>query len=430
MSIWNRVKLPLIIAGIGSAVIALIVVSKPKPAPMGDALAEPPKTQVHVKPAVTEQVTLSVFSQGTVQPKREIDLVAQVSGQVMSASDNFLDGAFFSANSPLIVIDQRDYQAALLNAEALYAQAERAVAQERGKSLQAKREWRDLGNQASNDLFLRKPQLAEANAQLASASANLQTAKLNLERTRVSAPFDGRIIDTAVDLGQFVTVGTPIANVYDTAVAEIRIPLTDRQIAKLDLPLFPDPNAQHILPDVVLRGTIAGEQHEWQGRITRTEGAVDVNSRMYYALAEVTNAFSITDGRTPMVPGLFVEAEIAGKTRSDVIKLPTIALVKRNFIYTLSDDDEVELTHVNVLRKANGEAWVVADIDATIRIVLEKHALLTVGTAVAPDVSPSVENIAANTNELADVSQQNSANIPSNVNDEVSTDDVIATKAN
>lgn len=397
MSIWNRVKPSLIIAAIGSGIILIIVLSKPKPTPNNDALAEPPKTEVQVKLAQTEEVTLTVFSQGTVQPKREIDLVAQVSGNITSSSDNFLDGALFSANTPLIVIDQRDYQAALINARAQHAQAKRAVAEERGKTLQARREWQDLGDKESNDLFLRKPQLAESEALLASASASLETAQRNLARTSVAAPFDGRIIETNVDLGQFVTVGTPIAKVYDTAVAEIRIPLTDKQIAKLHLPLIPNLNAATSntppnFPDVILRGTIAGEQYEWKGRITRTEGAIDVNSRMYYALAEVDNAFTLLNGRTPMIPGLFVNTEITGKTRSDVIKLPTNALVKRNFIYTLNDSDNVELTSVNVLRKANGEAWITGDIAETKRIVLEKHALLTVDTTVLPKLIEASES--------------------------------------
>lgn len=384
MNTWNRLKLSVIIAGIGIGLILLIFLLKPKPSPDDDALSEPEKTEVLVKQAHTEELTLSVLSQGTVNAKRNIDLVAQVSGTITQAHSSFHDGALFEANEVLVTIDQRDYEAALLNARALHAQAERGFAEERSKSRQAKREWRELGDKASNDLFLRKPQLAESEAQLASAKASLETAKRNLERTQIIAPFNGRIVDTKVDLGQFVSVGTPIAKVYDTRIAEIRIPLTDRQLAKLDLPYGAISYTDKQLPQVSLQGTIAGQALTWNGRITRTEGAVDINSRMYYAIAEVANAFTHGNGQSPMIPGLFVNAEITGKTRKDIIKIPASALVKRQFIYTLNEVDAVELTPVNVLRKHGGEAWISADIAETTRIVLEKHALLSVGTIVKP----------------------------------------------
>src|SRR5690606_21005202 len=158
-----------------------------------------------------------------------------VSGQIVSVEPAFADGGFFSRSEALIQIDDRDYQVALLNSKARLAEAERLLAEEEGRSLQAKREWRDLGNQTANDLFLRKPQLAAARAQVASARADVEMAELNLERTRIRVPFDGRVKEIFADLGQFVSVGTRLATVYDSTVVEVRVPLTEKQAVLLDL---------------------------------------------------------------------------------------------------------------------------------------------------------------------------------------------------
>ena len=139
MSIWRKIRQPLIILVIGGAAMASIMASKPIPKPNQDLLAETPKTRVTVQTAIREQVILSATSQGTVKAKREIDLVAQVSGLIVNVDKQFVDGNFFSHGAVLIEIDSRDYHAALLNAKSRLSQAQRSLAEEKGRSRQAKK---------------------------------------------------------------------------------------------------------------------------------------------------------------------------------------------------------------------------------------------------------------------------------------------------
>ena len=388
MTILSRVRLPAIILVMGIGAIALITFSKPAPSPNQDLLGEPPKTHVLVIPTHRETVTLSVTSRGTVKPKREIDLVAQVAGRIVKVEKQFENGVFFDKDALLIEIDSRDYQAALLSSKARLSQAQRVLAEEGGRSRQAKNEWRDLGNSEANELFLRKPQLAEAKSALAFAEADLSVAKLNLERTRIQVPFAGRISETLVNLGQFVSVGTSLARVYDTAAAEVRLALSDRQVAMLDLPLGFASSENR--PAVTLSATIAGKTYQWQGAITRSEASIDVNSRMYYAIAEVANPFKVTQdnngqAQAPLMPGLFVSAKISGKHLNDVVILPRAALVKRTNIYTLDEDYVVQSTPVTVLKKQADTVWIQTAVADDTAIVLEKHALVSPGTVVEPE---------------------------------------------
>lgn len=386
MSAWRKAALPATIIFVGIVVIGLISVSKPQPTADEDLLAEAAKTKVMVRPAQREVVTLSAFSQGTVTPKRQIELVAQVAGQIVAVEPRFEEGAFFEAGSLLIEIDGRDYQAALQSAQARVAQARRILAEEEGRASQAVREWRDLGETKANELFLRKPQLVEARTNLAAADAQLQVAKLNLDRTRIRAPFNGRVSETRVDLGQYVMIGTPLAKIYDTATAEVRLPLSDRQLAILDLPLGLTAVDR---PGVKLSAVIAGKTHHWEGVIARTDASIDTQSRMYYAIVEVDKPFRVEEQnkvntQAPLMPGLFVNAEIAGKKLEDVLVLPRASLVKRKYIYTLDENESIDVHPVTVLKKDLAQVWLQADIDEGTPIVMEKHALLSAGTAVEP----------------------------------------------
>ncbi|MFT5481651.1 MAG: RND family efflux transporter MFP subunit [Halieaceae bacterium] len=404
MSTLKKMVLPAVIIAVGLSVIGLISVSKPEPSADQDQLGEVPRPKVLVIPARREVVTLSAFSQGSVTPKREIELVSQVAGTIIAVEQQFEEGAFFDTGSLLIEIDDRDYQAAYQGAWARVAQAERVLAEEEGRASQAEREWRDLGASKANDLFLRKPQLIEATANLASVEAQLQTAELNLERTRIRAPFNGRINETRVDLGQYVTIGTPLAKVYDIATAEVRLPLSDRQLAMLDIPLGLTAEDG---PGVKLSATIAGRTHQWQGLITRTEASIDTQSRLYYAIVEVDKPFRVEAGnqensQAPLMPGLFVSAEIAGKNIEGVLVLPRESLVRREYIYTLDDSDTITVHPVTVLKKDLDQVWLQADIEEATLIVIEKHALLSPGTAVDPVTEVAGSGSGANNTAVED----------------------------
>ncbi|MCV6614539.1 MAG: efflux RND transporter periplasmic adaptor subunit [Cellvibrionaceae bacterium] len=369
--------LTLIILLVGAAAIVAVATLKPKPAPKPKEDIKPP--QVKLAPAEPGEHRLSVHSQGTVAPRREINLVAEVSGRITKVSEKFVAGGFVEAGEILVEIDPRDYRFALVQAESQVAEARQRLATERGHARQKKREWRDLGNKEANDLFLRKPQIAAAEAALAAAEANRDKAKLSLARTRISLPFAGRIRSTKVDLGQFVNPGTPVAQAYDTSVLEVRLPLTDGEAALLDLPLG---SAAKAGPKVVLQGQVAGEMQQWLGQITRTEASLDTRSRLYYAVAEVNEPFAAAN---PLMVGLFVEAEIAGRALANVIELPKNALYKRKYLYWVDADNKIRRESVRVMKTGEHKVWVKAELPQAAQVVLGGQQFLAPGKEVAPE---------------------------------------------
>jgi RND family efflux transporter MFP subunit len=374
----------LIVLVVGLALGITILKSKPQPEPKDVPVAKAPVVSVlTVRPS---QQSLQVKTQGTIQPRREIDLVAQVSGKVVSVADNFADGGFFEQGTTLVNIEDSDYRFALSRAEAKVAEAEQLLATEKGRARQAKREWRELGNREANALFLRKPQLAAAQAGLNAAKADRDQAQLNLERTQVSTPFKGRLRETAVDLGQYVNAGARVARYYATDVVEVRLPLSDRQVALLDLPLGYQDADQTVHPDVVVNAVFAGKNWQWSGKIKRTDASIDVESRMVYAVAEIAHPFEVAEGsdRPPLSIGQFIQAQINGKAFNNMLLLPRAALQADNKIWTLDKDNRLQLMTVNILQAGSNKVAVQLETNQPVRVVVSIMPVAVVGMQVEP----------------------------------------------
>lgn len=313
------------LAGLGVA--GFLLTAKPRPAPAPAPAARPPLVQfVSARPGVRR---LPVTTQGTVQAEREVTLTSQVAGRVMAVSDGFVAGGVFAAGERLLQIDTADYDLAIARAQFQVAAARQRLAEEEGRALQARRQWRDLGADQANALFLREPQLAAARADLTAAQAARRVAELNLQRTALRLPFPGRLISKSADVGQYVGVGAAVARVYATDRVRVRLPVTERQLARLDLPLGRAPDsagAQSARPAVTLSAVFAGQRWEWPGRIERTEARIDTDTRVLYAVALVDEPFAgDASRRPPLLPGLFVQARIEGRRIDKLTPLPRSA---------------------------------------------------------------------------------------------------------
>jgi len=374
VKISNKNKLLGIVIVAGAAAIGLTLGLAPKPEEKVAEAAVPPVADVlYAEPG---RQTLLVPSQGTVRARHEIEVVARVGGVIESVNDAFVPGGFFTEGEALVQIEAADYEHQLVRAESELANAESTLAQEQGRAKQAKREWRDLGSEAANALFLRKPQLSAAEADAAAARADRDQAKLDLARTRVTAPFAGRVVETFVDLGQYVTPGTSLAKIHSTGIAEVRLPLTDHQLSLLDLPLGQSIDNG---PAVRLKARIAGREREWRGEIVRTEASIDPNSRFVYAVAQVRDPYR---GEAPLVNGLFVEADIAGRTFDNIARLPRQALHEGDHLLVLDAENKLRFREVELLQAVDEDVWVRGDIAPGERVIVSSLGYSREGMAI------------------------------------------------
>ena len=299
--------------------------------------------------------SFQISSQGTVQPRTKTEVSAEVLGSIVSISPKFSAGGVFQKDEVLMRIDPTNYAVAVDKTEALVKQ--------RQIEYDGARKLRSQGYRAESEY-------ASAAAALASAQAELVGAQRNLERTYIRLPYEGMVLSKNADIGQFVNPGTKIGVTFATDLAEIRLPLTDQDLAFVDLP-----NTAEIRetggadgPQVRLTAIQKGSLAAWDAMIVRTEGVVDERSRVTYAVAQIADPYKLHGDGTPLPVGTFVAAEIAGSTAMDLIRIPRTAIRGADQVLVVNAESKIEIRTVSIVRSDNTYAYVSDGVSAGERI--------------------------------------------------------------
>jgi RND family efflux transporter MFP subunit len=374
--------LPVLIIVVAVAVAALLRLARP------EAEQNEPQQLIVVVDAmavVVQDTYITVPSQGTVEPRTRTNLVSEVSGQVVEVSPAFVAGGFFRQGDTLIRLDDQNYRAAVSRAEASVATGRSLLEQERGQADVAQREW-DRMTEAeqtrvrAKDLYLRKPQLEEAIARLVSAEADLTQAQTDLGKTTIFAPYDGLVSSKNTDIGQYVTTGASIAETFAVDYAEVRLPIPETKIAFLDLPTptgnFNNANGLTNAADVDLISRIGNQNHQWTGKLTRTEGVLDTRTRVLFSVVQIEDPYNLYSNDSwnsePLRIGTYVNAQIQGRLLEDVVVLPRYTLQANNLIWTADAEGRLRPKEVEVLTINGDDVYISGGLENGERVVLTR----------------------------------------------------------
>ncbi len=373
---------------LGSIVLLVAFISMRQPPP---AEEKPPVAQLVDTVTVSPQsLTYTVISQGTVEPQTETTLVPEVAGKVVKLSPSFVAGGFFAAGDVLLEIDPSDYRAALSSAEANLANAEALLAEEQARADQARKDWQNLNGpiggsgKQPNQLVLRVPQLAQAEANVKAMRAALQMASRDLQRTRISLPYSGLVKSRAVDLGQYVAPGNTLGVTFAVDIAEVRLPLTENDLDYIRLPDTMHANDSQQYTPVRLIATNQRSQQSWEAQIVRTEGFLDAATRVTYAVAVLRDPYGLlgTERPMPLRMGTFVKAEIEGVRANDVIALPRASLREDGTILVADADDRLDVRTVVIDRATPQQVYISAGLEPGERVITTAIAAPIPGTPI------------------------------------------------
>jgi RND family efflux transporter MFP subunit len=378
----------IILAAVAASIV--IIRSKEKPEEKAFIRAVPSVDWIEVDRG---PMFLNVTSQGTVSPRVQTQLIAEITGTVIWVSPTLYEGGFFKQGDVLVSMDPTDYLAAEAQAKSMLAQMQLLLAQEEALATQARTDWERMGGKDPSPLVLRIPQLDKARADVAYAQASLLVAERNLAFTSVKAPYDGRVLEKYVDIGQTVAAkASPIATLFAIDSVEVRLPLSSRDLAFLDLP---GPGGSAEDPNMPIPVVLRTEQHPegWPASFERTEGAIDARTRLLHAIVRVEDPYGLkldehANVRPPLKIGQFVFAEIHGRRVDDAIKLPRRALRAGDQVHRITEDSRLEFIPVEVLRNERDHVVVLGELMQGQRLVITQLEAVVEGMKVSAAANP------------------------------------------
>ncbi len=367
-----KLFLPLLVIFAAVAIAFVITSSKPEVKKRPHHKKQLSVEVVEIKPV---EWSANIKTQGTVEARTLTTLISRVSGEVTWVSDELKPGGFFEKGDKLLKIDPIDYQLVIKSVEAELAEARFMLDEERAQAAQAVMNWKRLGRaETPGDLVLRKPQLAKAKAVVESAKAKLQRARLDLKRTVIKAPYAGRVLEQYVDIGQFVSAGNNLVQLFAIDRVEVRLPLTDKQRELLDLPRYyrgeSVANTKKKFP-IVIKAKIGAVTHSWKSQFSRLEGAMNRDTRQQYIVAEIDDPYRRdSTGRPPLEVGQFVQAEIKGRQMNGVFAIPRSAVHGENEVMIVDESNHLLRRNVEILWEEENRAIIRKGLVAGERLCL------------------------------------------------------------
>jgi RND family efflux transporter MFP subunit len=376
-----RVFLVLLVA-LGIAVV--LVIMRPK------AARQVPVQKgrlVEVFPARAENFQMVVEAFGTVAPRESLKLVAQVRGQIVDIYPLFKEGSFVKKGTRLIQIDPRTYsleakrrkvqitqteaelkllqqqvvnlgsRVKIAKSDARLARNEylrlkklikrKVIAQSQlDKAEQAYLASRERLQALENQLALIGPQREQLIAARDMAEVMYQQADLDLERSKIEAPFDGWVLDKAIEVGQHVTVGQQLGRIYKAGELDIEVHIPTKEFKWLPAGMG---QGSPVAAEVIFRNT--GDQKVWQGRVARVKARMDERTRTLPVVIEVDEKAALENsaGGFRLRPGMFVTIKIKGQAVDQAYVLPRYVVYPGDVVYVF-EDDKLKIKEVGILR--------------------------------------------------------------------------------
>ena len=340
----SRFFVPSIILTVGVLISTGLYLSAPEPETRE---VKPPTILVDAFRVNKAPLTMTVETQGEVFAKTRTNLVSEVSGVVTDLDERFVAGGAFSKGDVFVMIDDRNYTAEVERAKASIASAKTSLAEEEGLARYAIYDWQKSNvTSEPSELALRTPQIEEAKAQLEFSYAELKRKEGDLARTRVVAIYDGLVEERQVDVGQYVTPGTPLGIVFAVDIVEVRLPIPLHEVDFLNLPDAFDLNKADLA--VSLQTITRNTEARWPARLVRTEAVMDRKNRVLYAIAEVKDPYRGYEH--PLRVGSYVRATISGREFADVAKIPRAAVRPGNKIWIVNGESQLEMRTIEPIR--------------------------------------------------------------------------------
>jgi RND family efflux transporter MFP subunit len=314
----------------------------------------------------------TVTQMGPVIPAQQVTLRPQVTGQIVEISPDVVPGAFVEAGQRLFVIDPRDYEIAVHQRQSEVVRALRDLKIEQGNQAVAQREYELLGEEIpeeDQELVLRGPQLASAEAAYESAKAALERAELDLARCTITAPFNAIVQEKSVDLGTTVSASSNLVTLIGTDEAWVRVKIPLHEIKWITIPQ----SNGDLGSEVTIRNPMAWAPGQCRtGRVLRLMGELEPQGLLTQVLVGVKDPFSREPenrGQPQVLMGSLVSAQIQGQTLESVFPIERPYLRDNDTVWIMDSADELEIRPVQIAFRGPTHVYVTDGLAENERLV-------------------------------------------------------------
>jgi membrane fusion protein, multidrug efflux system len=339
-----------------------------------------PAPVVTVAEVVQETIPIYLNYVGNTQSVRSVDIGARVEGFLIERA--FEDGSDVKEGDLLFVIDPREFQAQLDNAIAQLAKDDAALkyAREQVKRYKPLVD-KDFITRDQFDQYV--TDVEEAKAAVEADRAAVRLAELNLSYCRMYAPFDGRIGQRQVDVGNVVGV--------EAGFGEITKLATLVQLDPIYVYFSP---SERDLPEI-LRKREDGELkvsivlpdesvHPHGGVVDFVNNTVDLSTSTILMRAIVPNP------EKKLLPGQFAHVRLRLKVQPNALLVPEQAVGEAqggSYVYVVSDENKVEDRSVELGTTYNGKREITKGVILGERVIIDGLQKVRPGITVTPKLA-------------------------------------------
>ena len=350
--------------------------------------------QVKAMNVLVQDTPLTLEYAGSVKGKDEVKVQARVSGNV---TDKYIKGGqYVSAGQALYKIDDRNYRAALLQAQANLAQA-KATYNNALIDLQRNEQLLAAAAVSEQVVTTQRAQVAAYQANVDAMAALVQQAQQNLDDTVVYAPMSGKLAVDDVAVGTYAAAGdTKLVTIGSSNPIFVQFSISEGEYLKyVGASVVPG----QALPSKSVRITLSdGSEYPVEGHIVEVDRAMQDNSGSLIIKAQFDNPEGI------LVPGMFARAKLVGDTLKGAVLVPERAvqqLLGKSFVMIVGEDGKSKAQNVELGSKVGSYCIVDKGLTGKEQVIVEGLTSLTEGMDLAiTEVKPEDMGFSLTTSNL------------------------------
>ena len=338
-------------------------------------------TQVKVMQVIQQDTPLYQEYAGQIAGKDEVKVQSKVSGNVV---EKFVEGGqFVEAGQPLYRIDSRQYESAVLAAQATLAQTQATL--NNAETDLARNQQLYASNAISEQAVTTQQSTVQSYQALADANAaQLRKAQQDLADTVIYAPMSGQLGVDDVAVGAFTAAGnTTLVTIGSSDPVYAQFSLSETEYLRMM-------NMQN--------GSVGGPAHVTitlaDGSVYPAEGQIVAADR---ALKDKTGTLTVKalfpNPDNLLLPGMFARVRLSGEIVPDALLVPQRAvqqLLGKSFVMVVGEDGKSAARTVELGEKVGSYYIIKSGIEPGDNVIVEgltslKEGMDLIITQVTPE---------------------------------------------